>query len=140
MGTRKMPRGVNSKGNSDAPYKGYLNKPGAKGFAHELNWLWFELWHHEGRRMRHGASMMGPDYTHWHGSYEVAKHFYVKFIPKVRHIAEEQDDDELSSMIDEILSRPEHEWMDGMDSAEAQRLRKIYKTYSTLHFQKKEDK
>ena len=25
--------------------------------------------------------MMGPDYTHWHGTYEVAKHFYSEFIP-----------------------------------------------------------
>ena len=25
-----------------------------------------EIWHHEGRVARHGASMMAPDYTHWH--------------------------------------------------------------------------
>jgi hypothetical protein len=45
-------------------------------FTHEVDWSWWELWHHEGRRARHGASMMGPDYTHWHGTYEVAKTFY----------------------------------------------------------------
>ena len=27
--------------------------------------------------------MMGPDYTHWHGMYEVAKHFYDEFLPSV---------------------------------------------------------
>jgi len=26
------------------------------------------IWHHDGRRWRMGASMMGPDYTHWHGA------------------------------------------------------------------------
>ena len=34
----------------------------ARGF-NELGWHWWELWHHEGRRARHGAAMMGPDYT-----------------------------------------------------------------------------
>jgi hypothetical protein len=34
------------------------------------------IWHHEGRRARHGTSMMGPDYTYWHGTYEVAKLLY----------------------------------------------------------------
>ncbi len=27
----------------------------------------YYIWHHEGRRWRMGASMMGPDYTHWLG-------------------------------------------------------------------------
>ena len=28
-------------------------------------------WHHEGRRFRHGAMMMGADYTQWHGIWEL---------------------------------------------------------------------
>ena len=52
-------------------------------FEHDVQWIFYELWHHEGRRARHGASMMGPDYTHWHGMYEVGKHFYTKFLPAV---------------------------------------------------------
>ncbi len=28
-------------------------------------------WHHEGRRFRHGAEMMGADFTQWHGVWEV---------------------------------------------------------------------
>ena len=27
--------------------------------------------------------MMGPDYTHWHGMYEVSKHYYTEFLPAV---------------------------------------------------------
>ena len=34
--------------------------------------------------------MMGPDYTHWHGTYEVAKHFYSKYIPELQELAEKQ--------------------------------------------------
>jgi len=33
--------------------------------------IWFHLWHHEGRRMRQGALMGAPDYSHWHGVFEV---------------------------------------------------------------------
>ena len=50
-------------------------------FDDKLDWIYYELWHHEGRRGRHGASMMGPDYAWWHGMYEVAKHFYTSFSP-----------------------------------------------------------
>ncbi|MBN1492459.1 MAG: hypothetical protein JXA69_21280, partial [Phycisphaerae bacterium] len=106
--------------------KGYLDEPDKKGFAHELTWIWFELWHHEGRRMRHGASMMGPDYTHWHGSYEVAKHFYVKFLPKLESLAKEHNDAALAQLISEVLAMPENAWYDGMDAEEAARLRTIY--------------
>ncbi|MCK4775613.1 MAG: hydroxylamine oxidoreductase, partial [Candidatus Krumholzibacteria bacterium] len=40
-------------------------------FDEQVEWTWWEIWHHEGRVARHGASMMAPDYTHWHGMYEV---------------------------------------------------------------------
>jgi len=33
----------------------------------------FELWHHEGRRARFGAVMGGADYVNWHGIYEQQK-------------------------------------------------------------------
>ncbi|WP_020677351.1 multiheme c-type cytochrome [Geopsychrobacter electrodiphilus] len=33
--------------------------------------LYYYSWHHEGRRMRQGAAMGSPDYSHWHGSFEV---------------------------------------------------------------------
>ncbi len=29
--------------------------------------MWYYIWHHDGRRWRNGASMLGPDYTHWYG-------------------------------------------------------------------------
>jgi hypothetical protein len=57
-------------------------------FANHIDYVWFEIWHHEGRRARHGASMMGPDWTQWHGNYEVAKHWYGKYLPELRELIE----------------------------------------------------
>jgi hypothetical protein len=42
-------------------------------FDDEIEWTFYYLWHHEGRRARMGASMMGPDYVQWHGFYEMAE-------------------------------------------------------------------
>lgn len=77
-------------------------------FDEPIEWTWYFLWHHEGRRARHGASMMAPDYTHWHGMYEVAERFYVHFIPEARGIA--KGSARVNAVIDAILSRPEHAW------------------------------
>lgn len=89
----------------------------AAEFDEEIEWTWFYLWHHEGRRARHGASMMAPDYAHWHGMYEVAERFYQQLIPQAREIAEHAEQEGKASeaeavrrTIDEILARPEHQW------------------------------
>jgi len=77
-------------------------------FGNRIEWSFWELWHHEGRRMRHGAAMMGPDYTWWHGAYEVAQHFYFKLIPEAR----EFNDPDLNRYIDSLLENdPMHDWM-----------------------------
>ncbi len=89
-------------------------------FDEEIEWTWYYLWHHEGRRARHGASMMAPDYTHWHGMFEVAERFYQALIPQARelcaHATEEGKDaaaNAVTAVIDEILARPEHRWQQG---------------------------
>ncbi|MEW5735580.1 MAG: multiheme c-type cytochrome [Thermodesulfobacteriota bacterium] len=46
-----------------------------KMFDEPLEVEYYELWHHEGRRARMGAAMMAPDYTWWHGFYELKKRF-----------------------------------------------------------------
>ena len=48
-------------------------------FDEELEWEFYEFWHHEGRRARMGAAMMAPDYAWWHGFYEL-KHRFLKFM------------------------------------------------------------
>ncbi len=35
----------------------------------------YYAWHHEGRRFRFGAEMMGADFTQWHGIWEVQQDF-----------------------------------------------------------------
>ncbi len=86
--------------------KGLLGTPAA--FSNDIEWTYWEIWHHEGRRARHGAAMMGPDYTWWHGMYEVAKHFYFKMIPEARAY----DDPEVNAYIDGLLTDdPMHSWV-----------------------------
>jgi hypothetical protein len=87
-------------------------------FDEEIEWTWFYLWHHEGRRARHGASMMAPDYTHWHGMYEVAERFYKELIPQARELIEHarqhgkaSEADVVQKVLDDILARPEHAWL-----------------------------
>jgi len=99
-------------------------------FSNKIDFVWFEIWHHEGRRARHGASMMGPDYTHWHGTYELAKNFYSEYIPELEELAEDnlhsEDPDRaaaaalLRDTIHEVLATDDHKWFTGgMDPEEA---------------------
>ena len=37
------------------------------------NVVFFDLWHHWGRTAKFGGWMQGPDYTQWHGAYEVLR-------------------------------------------------------------------
>ena len=99
-------------------------------FEHELQWTYYELWHHEGRRARHGAAMMGPDYTHWHGMYEVSKHYYTKFLPQVIEAAAKRSPamkKKYQGIVNQVLTQDEHIWMKGLSPKEADELRKAYK-------------
>jgi len=74
-------------------------------FDEPLEWTFFYLWHHEGRRARHGAAMMGPDYVQWHGFYEVAERFYMEFVPEAEHL--------LPGVTAPFLEAEEHLWRAG---------------------------
>ena len=92
-------------------------------FQNPIGWYWFEIWHHEGRRTRMAAAMNGPDYVHWHGMYEIARHFYTEFLPMVQERADKAGKGEkYRKMIKEILDRPEHIWTRTGGSAEALKL------------------
>jgi hydroxylamine dehydrogenase len=99
-------------------------------FEHEVQWVFWELWHHEGRRARHGASMMGPDYTHWHGMYEVSKHFYEKFLPAVVEAAKAKSPAlgrKWEGKVRQLLTQEEHRWLNGLSPQEVEALQKSYK-------------
>lgn len=93
-------------------------------FDDKIEWTWFYLWHHEGRRARHGAAMMAPDYAHWHGMYEVAERFYQGLIPEARELVDHARKDGKAAqaravlrVIEEILARPEHKWQSAVKPA-----------------------
>ena len=104
-------------------------------FSNKIDWTWFELWHHEGRRARHAASMQGPDYTHWHGTYDLAKHFYTKLVPELEELVaagkaskdpEQQEAAKaLQDKLDVVLNSSDHRWYLGkMDPKEAAKRKK----------------
>ncbi len=104
-----------------------LMRPGK--FTNKIDFTWFEIWHHEGRRARHGASMMGPDITHWHGTYEIARNFYTELVPELEELIEKglhSSDAEkvdaakaLQAKLDEVLNQDNHKWfLNKMDPAE----------------------
>ncbi|MBI5155544.1 cytochrome c3 family protein [Candidatus Poribacteria bacterium] len=101
-------------------------------FSNKIDFTWYEIWHHEGRRARHGVSMMGPDYTHWHGTYEVGKHFYSEYIPELEELAERHAESadpakkaaagDLKALLDQVLNSDNHKWyINKMDDTEKQR-------------------
>ena len=85
-------------------------------FSRAIDFTWFELWHHEGRRARHAASMQAPDYTHWHGTYELAKHWQAKFIPEILEIIHDYKDKapkevaELEKVLKEVQATEQWRW------------------------------
>jgi hypothetical protein len=40
-------------------------------FDEPIDVTFFNLWHHWGRTAKFGVWMQGPDYSQWHGAYEV---------------------------------------------------------------------
>ena len=88
-------------------------------YDEKIEWVFYELWHHEGRRARHGLSKMAPDYVHWQGFYEVAKSFYTKFLPLVRELSPE--------VAEEMLRSESHKWIEkGMTKEEIAQMLEFY--------------
>jgi hypothetical protein len=38
-------------------------------FSQPIDFLYFDLWHYDGRTSKHGAFMGGADFVQWHGNY-----------------------------------------------------------------------
>jgi hypothetical protein len=79
--------------------------------------------------------MMAPDYTHWHGMFEVAERFYMELIPQAREIAEHAaaagdgaSAAAVNAVIDAILARPEHTWFEEGAEAQAERIREAMRS------------
>ncbi len=87
-------------------------------FDEKIEWTYFEMWHHQGRRARMGAAMMGPDYTQWHGFYEVAKTFYMDFLPEAEAL--------LPGVTADARKMDDHQWLKGLSKAERQKIKAFY--------------
>jgi hydroxylamine dehydrogenase len=72
-------------------------------FDESIEWTYYLLWHHEGRRARHGAAMMGPDYVQWHGFFEVADRFYNELVPQAEEL--------LPGVTEPFLATDDHQWL-----------------------------
>ncbi|MBI2910030.1 MAG: cytochrome C552 [Chloroflexi bacterium] len=110
------------------PAKTIMDKLTAAGkltdqpFDAKIKWTYYELWHHEGRRARHGASMAGPDYAWWHGIYDVSKVFYTEFVPEARALDRKIVDDVINPM-------NEHDWFTkGLSKEQVSQILDFYKS------------
>jgi len=94
-------------------------------FDEEIEWTFYRLWHHEGRRARMGASMQGPDFVQWHGFFEVAENFYTRFLPQAREAA--HGDPKVLAVIQAVEDAPPHLWRKGLSPEERQKIDEFYK-------------
>ncbi|MFI4940035.1 MAG: multiheme c-type cytochrome [Burkholderiales bacterium] len=107
--------------------KGYIT---AAPFDAKIKWTWYEIWHHEGRRARHGAAMSGPDYTWWHGIYEVAQNTYFTWVPELKEVVRKKDGNE--DFANALLAKyfkpiDGHDWFfNGMNKDAIEKVRKGY--------------
>jgi len=101
-------------------------------FSEPIDFTWFELWHHEGRRTRHAAAMMAPDYTHWHGTYDLAKNWITKYVPEIEEIIERFEDDPkakeqvaaLKQLLEEVQNSDNWKWSINKEDAATKEDRK----------------
>jgi len=77
-------------------------------FDEPIEFTYWELWHDEGARARHGAAMASANHAWWEGMYLVGRNFYGKLLPQVREIAGGEAD----AIIERhIGGQGQHEWL-----------------------------
>ncbi len=94
-------------------------------FDEEIEWTFYRLWHHEGRRARMGASMQGPDFVQWHGFFEAAENFYTRFLPQAREAA--RGDAKVLAVIQGVEDDRPHAWRKGLSPEERKKIDEFYK-------------
>jgi hypothetical protein len=112
---------------------GFLKKRGLLDptpFNEKIEWEFFLLWHHEGRRARHGIAMTDPDWTHWHGLFIVAYNFYYKMLPEADKIVATKgtraDKKAWAAFKKKLFNNPYHKWFKGMSKEEIRKIAEFY--------------
>ena len=82
-------------------------------FDEPIELTYWELWHDEGARARHGASMMSPNHAWWEGMYIVGRNFYGRFLPEARGLAGERR----AELVDAHLAGEGHAWLADADQS-----------------------
>jgi hypothetical protein len=72
-----------------------------KPFDEPIDFTYFDLWHHWGRTAKFGAWMQGPDYTQWHGAYEMLQE-----LAKMREYAREKLGADLYPLTSDPITGP----------------------------------
>jgi len=94
-------------------------KISATPFDAQIKWDYFEMWHHEGRAARMGTAMMGADFTQWHGFYEVAKDYYMKFLPEAERL--------MPGVTKNAMDSQDNQWIKGLTKEQIQQQLDYYK-------------
>ena len=89
-----------------------LDKLTQTPFEEKIEWHYYELWHHAGRRARMDSAMMGPDYTQWHGFFEVAKICHTEFIPEAEQ--------SMPGGTTDVMNSDYHKWTKGLTKDQLQ--------------------
>ena len=80
-----------------------------------------------------GAAMFAPDYTQWHGFFEIAERFYQEFIPEVMEAVEHGKAaggelavaaEEVEQMVKATFEMDQHKWFSGNEPEEVKNARK----------------
>ncbi|WP_246156307.1 multiheme c-type cytochrome [Thiohalocapsa marina] len=77
-------------------------------FDEPIEFTYWELWHDEGARARHGASMASPNHAWWEGMYLVGRNFYSRFLPQARALAGERTGELVEPW---IRQSEQHAWL-----------------------------
>ena len=93
----------------------FYSNPVINGWDEKPEHIMYDSWHHEGRRFRHGAEMMGADYTNWHGVWELQHNLMEMIEYGARHGDEEakklfENTSPTKYMTYKIYDIPGNEW------------------------------
>jgi hydroxylamine dehydrogenase len=78
-------------------------------FDEPIEYTYWELWHDEGARARHGAAMASPNHTWWEGMYQVGRNFYAHFLPQVILVAGKERGEQLIK--EQVRDLELHDWL-----------------------------
>ena len=74
--------------------------------------------------------MMAPDWTHWHGLFEVAYNFYFKLLPEADKLVEEKGSRSVKRQWKEfkkkLFANPYHKWFHEFSKEELRKIAKFY--------------